>query len=237
MRERTPVSPRTVIQWLLVLLSVLAMAALIVQLRRAQPREAPEFIVEAAEDPGDPASELITCERTLPDRPVTTAIEEVRPLGRVTSTQVIECPDLFDGRVVVYIGEVIGDVLQRDEGAWVLMNDDKYALEVGPLDSHGEFAGYNSGLSVWLDGDLADLAEQPGGPRFRGDVLRVRGVVHRADPQDGGGLTLRAFQGRVLSPAVELSRPVNRPQAIAAIVLGLLTVGAIAYDRIVAGPR
>lgn len=237
MSDRTPVHSRTITQWLVTAALILATAAVIFQVRQQQPYEAPNFVVDAGRDPDDPASDIITCERTLPDRPVTTEVETLDALGRVDSGEVINCPDLFDGRVVVYIGEVIGDVLHREDGAWVLMNDDEYALEVGPLDSHGEFAGYNSGLSVWLEGDLADLVEQPGGPRWRGDVLRVRGVIRRADPDDGGGLTLRAFSGRVIAPAVELERPLNRPQAIVAGVLGTIALATVAYGRITSRPR
>jgi hypothetical protein len=236
-RDRRPVHPRTMVRWLVVLALVVLGVGLVGQLRDAQPYVTPDFIVEGAENPSDPFSTIVTCERTLPDRPVVPTGERPNPVGRVTSSEVIECPGAFDGHVVVYIGEVIGDVLRRDGGAWVLVNDDAYALEVGPLDSHGGFNGYNSGLSVWLEGDLADLIEHPGGPQWRGDVLRLRGVVHRADPADGGGLTLRAFEGRVLSPAIPLSRPLNRPQAIAAGLLSIVAVGMVLYERAVARRR
>jgi hypothetical protein len=76
-----------------------------------------------------------------------------------------------------------------------------------------------------------------GGSDWRGDVLRVRGVVRRTDPADGGGLTLRAFDGSVLAPAVPLSRPVNRPQAVTAAVLAVAALGAVAYERAVARRR
>lgn len=237
MSQRNPVHPRTMLQWLLVVLGLVLLVALLGQLRQAQPYEAPEYIVEGAEDPDDPGAGIVTCERTLPDRPTTPEGQHPDPVGRVTSSEVIECPEAFDGHVVTYVGEVIGDVLGRDGGAWVLMNDDAYALEVGPLDSHGEFRGYNSGLSVWLGGEVAELADQPGGPRWRGDVLLVTGVVHRADPADGGGLTIRAFDGEVLAPAQPLSRPVNRPQAVAAVLLSIVAVGAVGYERLAARRR
>jgi hypothetical protein len=236
-RKRQPVSPTAVLQGLVALGVVLLVIALLGQLRRVQPYEPPEFIIEGSDPVEGPAAEVVTCERTLPDRPVVAGGERPAPVGRVESGEVIRCPDAFDGHVVVFIGEVIGDVLLRDGGAWVLMNDDPYALEVGPLDAHGEFRGTNSGLSVWLEGDLVDLVEQPGGSHWRGDVLRLRGVVRRADPADGGGLTLRAFDGRRLAPAVELSRPVNRPQAVAALLLGLAALGMVGYERAVARRR
>lgn len=235
-RTRSPISPRTVVQWFAVVLIVTITIATIGQIRDAQPYVAPDFVVEGTDTAAE-SLEFVTCERTLPDRPVVTEGQRPEPVGRVTSGEVVKCPDAFDGQAVVYIGEVIGDVLHRDGGAWVLMNDDAYALEVGPLDSHGEFQGYNSGLSVWLDGDLADLVDQPGGSTHRGDILRVRGIVHRTDPDDGGGLTIRAFEGRVLAPAVELDRPVNRPQAVVAGLLAVIAVAIVGYERVVAARR
>lgn len=237
MTSRSPVHPRTALQWLLTVAIVLVVAALIGQLRAVKPHETPTFLVAGAEDADDPSARIVSCERTLPNAPTGDPVGRPAPLGRITSSRVLECPDAFDGQVVTYIGEVIGDVLHRGDGAWVLMNDDAYALEVGPLASHGEFRGYNSGLSVWLDGDLAQLVEQPGGPDWRGDVLQVQGVVHRTDPRDGGGLTLRATEGQVLAPAVALSHPLNRPQAVAAVVLSVVALALVVYERLAARRR
>jgi len=236
---RRRMSPRTATQLLAALAVVVVLAALVGQLRRSAPHEPVDFLVSgAAEDPEAPGSGVLTCERTLPDRPTTPqGIEDAEPVGRVSSTQVIECPDVFDRRVVTYIGEVVGDVLRRDGGAWVLMNDDAYALEVGPMPSHGQLRGYNSGLAVWLEGDLADLAERPGGPGWRGDVLRIRGTVLRTDPADGGGLTIRATDAEVIAEATPLQVPLHRGQALAAAVLGLLAVGAVVLERRTAANR
>lgn len=227
-----PIHPRTLLQWGLALVLVVAVAAVVAQLRRSAPYEPPDFVVEAAQDPDDPAADIVTCERSLPEVPtVPEDVEEVTPVGRVTSSEVLECPAAFDGQVVVYIGEVVGDVLRRRGGAWVLMNDDEYALETGPLRSHGQPRGYNSGMSVWLDGDLRDLVDVTGGPERRGDILVVRGVVHRADPDDGGGLTIRAFAAEVAVEGQSLSVPVHRAQVVVAVLLGLAALVLFVVER------
>jgi len=58
------------------------------------------------------------------------------PDGRLTAAIATACPRLLDGREVLYIGEVVGDVLRREGGAWAQINDDPYALEVGPFGPH-----------------------------------------------------------------------------------------------------
>lgn len=226
--------PRTrlVYRGLGALTAIVLVAVLIVQLRATLPSHDLEFLVDASQAP-ELADDVVTCQRRLPgiEDPDEAQAPAPEPLGRVTSTEVVECPDLFDGALVTYIGEVVGDVLQRDGGAWVLMNDDVYALESGPIPSSGEHHGYNSGLSVWLEGDLAELVERPGGPAWRGDVLRVVGVVNRADPADGGGLTIRARQADVVAPAVSLPKTVHWPQVIAAGVLAALALGVLLWER------
>lgn len=178
--------------------------------------------------------DLVTCERTLPDAPeLREDVAEVEAVGRVRSSEVIECPVAFDGQVVEYVGEVIGDVLRRTGGAWLLVNDDDYALEDGPLSAgHGRFSGYNTGLSVWLPGPPPDL--EPGRSGRRGTIIRVRGVVRRSDPADGGGLTLRALapgSTSIVAPAEAIERPVNRGQAVLAGVLAVAATGVVVAER------
>lgn len=224
--KRQPVHPRTLVQIVVAVLAVVVVAVTIRVVRDAAPQTTLPAVGTATSD--EDAPDVVTCERTLPDAPDTEeAIARVNPVGRVESAEVIDCPDAFDGHVVVYIGEVVGDVLQRDGGAWVLVNDDAYALELGPLSAHDEFSGTNSGLSVWLPAPLPDL--EPGRSDVRGTVIRVRGIVHRADPADGGGLTIRALDADSTAVVAEAQRsdpPVHWGQAVVAVAF-TLGAGAI----------
>lgn len=161
-------------------------------------------------------AELQDCRR---DRPGTPEADAPRPINgrRITSGQVMECPAAFDGRRVSYAGEVIGDLLHRDGGAWVLVNDDDYALAVGPLPGHQVHRGTNSGLTVWLPSDLTDRITGLGQPNQRGDIVHIEGHILRTDPDDGGGLTLRADRLEVLEPSQQVNEPLHLPQAILAL--------------------
>ncbi len=176
-----------------------------------------------------------TEERECTRRDRDTVADELRDnfpeAGRLSSTQVFLCPRAFDGLRVTYVGEVVGDILPRDGGAWVQVNDDRYALEVGPLVGHRERDGFNTGLAVWLPEEYLDEVEQAGRPGRRGDVILVRGTLFRADPDDGGGVTIRAEELEVLSPSVEVEDPLHVPQLVVAIVLGLLAIGGVAWSR------
>lgn len=233
------VHPRVVAQWALAAAAVAATVVTVASLHASTPYLDEQFIVEAADDPTAPGEEIVTCKRRLPDvaQVDLEALEDVEPVGRATSSEIVECPELFDGQVVFYIGEVVGDVLRRDGGAWALVNDDAYAVEVGPLAITGEYRGYNSGLSVWLDESIVPMIDRPGGPDWRGTVLRLRGVVRRTDTQDGGGLTLRAFEGQVLAEARPIARPFHWRQAVAAVVIAALALATIVWERTVARNR
>lgn len=153
------------------------------------------------------------------------------PVGRALSGEVLTCPYEFDGLRVTYIGEVVGDVLARDGGSWLLVNDDPYALQQGPLTAGGTASGTNSGLTVWLPDPLDELADEPGRAEVRGDVLLVTGRVHRTDPADGGGLTIRAEEAEVLADAVAIEVPVHWRQVGAAGVLAVLALAMLWRER------
>src|SRR5690606_33486163 len=124
-------------------------------------------------------------------------IEEIREqhrgvTGRVTSAQVVACPAAYDHLTVVFAGEVVGDLLRRRGGAWAQVNDDAYALEVGPLVGHRELDGFNSGLAVWFPDGLHEFIDEVGRPGVRGEVVLIEGTIRQSDPADGGGITLRA---------------------------------------------
>jgi hypothetical protein len=139
--------------------------------------------------------------------------------GRVSAALVLSCPAAFDGAVVTYAGEVVGDVLVRDGGAWLLVNDDDYALEVGPLPTHRDLRGTNSGLAVWLPADQVTLLGEPGRPGRRGDIIQVVARVARTDLSDGGGLTLRASEMVVLAAGASVDEPLDVAQAVLAGIL------------------
>jgi hypothetical protein len=176
-------------------------------------------------------TETRTCTRRTDDTVAQELREEFPWEGRISSTQVYLCPRAFDGLKVSYVGEVVGEVLPRRGGAWAQVNDDVYALEVGPLVGHRERDGFNTGMSVWLPDGLHQQVEEVGRPGRRGDVILVIGTLHQSDPDDGGGITVRAEELEVLAASVEIEDPLHVPQLIVAIVLAVLAAGTVIWSR------
>lgn len=203
----------------LLIVPALVMLGLVVGLQAFHTATTPpaDEVVGLQEPPPETVRFPHRCQRGRANEALQAARETLTTGGRVTSTQVLACPQAFHGRRVTYVGEVVGDVLRRDGGAWVLVNDDAYALEVGPLPSHNHRRGTNSGLTVWLPDRLVEQVGRVGRPNQRGDVVEVQGHIRRTDPDDGGGLTVHADQLRVLSPAVRLEDPLDVPQLLLAL--------------------
>ena len=163
------------------------------------------------------------------------AAEEIRDAfeagGRVSSTQIYRCPAAFDGLDITFAGEVVGELLGRSGGVWAQINDDAYALETGPLIDHREQSGFNTGMTVWLPDGVHDAIGDVGRADRRGDVVLVRGTLLRADPADGGGITLRADELDVLAPSLEIEAPFHALQAVVAGLLAAVAVMTALWSR------
>ncbi len=176
------------------------------------------------------ASQVRTC---LPHDDAT--VRELRdaqtPRARISSSQVFACPRAYDGLEVTYAGEVVGELLPRTGGVWAQVNDDAYALETGPMVGHREHAGFNTGLAVWVPDGLHERIDGVGRPAMRGDVVLVTGTLLRADPDDGGGVTLRADGLEVLATATAVDVPLHTTQAIIAALLLAVAFAALLWAR------
>jgi hypothetical protein len=190
-----------------------------------------DLVVEGLPPLTPSAAEPRTCLRGVEASGIREIREELSAGERVSSSQIFACPQAFDGLTITYAGEAIGDLLERDGGAWLQVNDDAYALEVGPLARHDDHRGVNTGLSVWLPDGLHEQVSGVGRPDRRGDVLLLEGTLLRTDPADGGGTTLRAERLEVLAPSVELEEPFHPVQAAVALVMGVGTVVALIWSR------
>lgn len=212
-------------------LTVLAVVIVaLVALEGAAPRSDPvDRVVEGVPDLS--IEDERQCIRFTDDMAAQDIREEFGAGGRVASTQIYRCPAAFDGTQISFVGEIVGELLPRQGGVWAQVNDDAYALETGPLSDHRDRAGFNLGMSVWIPDGLHQKIGEAGRANRRGDVVLLRGTVLRADPDDGGGLTLRADDLNVLAPSQEFEPPFHRLQAMVAGVLAVTAMMTTLWAR------
>jgi hypothetical protein len=151
----------------------------------------------------------------------------------VASDELIECPSTYDGVLVSYEGEAVRAVLDRGAHAWLHLNDDRYALDLGPLPEHRTAVGGNSGIPVLVPEAVADRVQIVGDGRHRGDIIAVTGVFRRAHPADGGGPAIRARSARVTQRGDVTARPIDGPR----VVIAVIVCAAALLAALVAHPR
>jgi hypothetical protein len=123
----------------------------------------------------------------------------------VSSSELINNAKQYDGQVVLYEGEAVGDVMVRGEFAWVNLNDGENAV------------------GIWLTKDLAQAVAFTASYKSKGDWLEVTGVFHRACLQHGGDLDIHAQSVKKTSSGRRVEERLNPAKRIFALaLLGLL---------------
>lgn len=187
--------------------------------------------------PGSDPRDVVACPDPVPreGQARDTTAESALPL-RVTSNQLYDCPQAFDGQRVLYRGEVVGALLRRDEGVWAQLNDDVYAELLGPLPAHRDYRGGNAGVGVLLPADVAAQVRFVGGPQTRGDVLEIQGVFNRIDPT-GEVAVIRADGGHVTADGEPFPDPPLADRRIAALLAVTAALALVATERAIARRR
>lgn len=112
----------------------------------------------------------------------------------LSSSELIKNAKEYDGKLIVYSGEVIGDVMLRGEFSWVNMNDGQNAL------------------GVWVNRSLVKEINFTGNYRTRGDILEVVGIFHRVCIEHGGDLDIHAqslrkiVNGRIVKEKINFDK-------------------------------
>lgn len=123
----------------------------------------------------------------------------------ISSDELINNAKAYDGKTIVYTGEVIGEVMLRGEFAWVNIFDGKNAL------------------GIWAAKDLVKEIQYAGSYKFKGDRVEVSGVFNRSCPQHGGDLDIHAVSLQKVLSGRAINQPLNiSKRNFSLVLLGLL---------------
>lgn len=140
----------------------------------------------------------------------------------VGSVELVERPQVWDGRTITFTGEAVRESMVRGDSAWIHLNDDAYAtVAAGPRTT---LAGYNSGLGVWTEAAAAEEVSVFGDYRHRGDLVRAEGVFNAACAQHGGDMDIHASRLEIVSQGGAIPYVVEGWKAPAALALALAAV-------------
>jgi hypothetical protein len=147
------------------------------------------------------------------------------------STALVEDAQNWDGQAVQFTGEAIGEAMRRGAMAWIHLNDDAYGLAGAGVNPG--FAGFNSGIAVWMDSAMASRIASFGDYRRHGDLVEVTGTFHAACPQHGGDLDIHATSLRVVRPGYDTVQLIRPSRMIAAAIMAGLTLGLLLVNLLV----
>ena len=134
------------------------------------------------------------------------------PAETVSSVRLLKNAENFDGKLIQYQGEVVGDVMRRGEFAWVSLSDD-----------HGV-------ISVWTRNELTNKIRWTGDYKTKGDILLVEGEFHRFCIEHGGDTDLHARKLQVVKSGETTQHPVNRKELLSALSLvGIAVITGFIY--------
>jgi len=128
----------------------------------------------------------------------------------LSSAELINNAKNYNGQIVVYRGEVIGDVMRRGKFAWVNVNDGKNAI------------------GIWIEFSQTKDIIYTGSYKAKGDVIEVNGIFHRACPEHGGDLDIHAQESLILEKGAPLPERVSRTKKIVTaaslLILGIVWI-------------
>ncbi|MFA5200325.1 MAG: DNA-binding protein [Candidatus Omnitrophota bacterium] len=122
----------------------------------------------------------------------------------INSIDLIKNSGQYDGKLIVYSGEVIGDVMNRGNFAWVNINDGDNAI------------------GIWMSINLAKEIKITGSYKSRGDILEVTGIFHRACAEHGGDLDIHAQGIRKVSSGRIINHRLNIEKKNQSLILLLI---------------
>lgn len=119
----------------------------------------------------------------------------------VSSNDLIDKAKDFDGKKIVYTGEIIGDILDRGEYTWINVSDG------------------NNAIGVWVKSKDLTGINKVGRYNSKGDTVIITGTYYRACAEHGGDLDIHADKIELIEKGNDVSHKVEPLKGIAAIVV------------------
>jgi hypothetical protein len=157
---------------------------------------------------------------TNPDYPIP---DDQTPVGmEVASTALVENATAWNGRIISFKGEAVGERMVRGGMAWIHLNDDAYMEK--SIEAGAGSEGYNSGQAIWLPSDLAYRIRFFGGYKHQGDLVKITGVFNAACADHGGDMDIHATDLSVVALGHPVAHEIKMPRVVLAASLMLSSV-------------
>jgi hypothetical protein len=109
-----------------------------------------------------------------------------------TSLDLLNNAKQYDGKTINYKGEVIGDVMIRQDYAWLHVNDGTIAI------------------GIWAPKTFIEDIRYAGDYHKKGDIVEVSGTFHRSCSEHGGDLDIHASEIKKVNSGSLVIQPISR---------------------------
>ena len=140
----------------------------------------------------------------------------------VNSASLVENASAWNGRVIVFKGEAIGESMVRGKMAWIHLNDDAYMWK--NIEEGAKLDGYNSGHAVWVRAEVVTKIRFFGDFKHEGDVVKIVGTFHAACSQHGGDMDIHASTLEVVRVGHPVHHVFDTSRAVMAAILLVLAL-------------
>jgi len=131
-----------------------------------------------------------------------TNIAEAAPV--ISAEELLKEAEKYDGKEVIYKGEVIGDIMIRRDCAWINVRDETGAI------------------GIFCPKELVNEIKHAGSYRFTGDIVSVRGTFHHSCPEHGGDTDIHAGRINIIQKGKTISHPLEPKKVKASIILPVI---------------
>ncbi|MDP2924351.1 MAG: DNA-binding protein [Candidatus Omnitrophota bacterium] len=109
----------------------------------------------------------------------------------ISSTEILNNTKQYDGKIIAYEGEIVGDIMMRGAHGWLCIDDGKNAI------------------SGWAKKEVLKDIQYLGNYKTKGDTVRVTGVFNRSCLEHGGDLDIHVQSITKISSGNVVSHTVN----------------------------
>ncbi len=107
----------------------------------------------------------------------------------ILAEELLKEAEKYDGKEVIYKGEVIGDIMIRRDCAWINVRDETGAI------------------GIFCPKELVNEIKYAGSYRFTGDIVSVRGTFQRSCPEHGGDTDIDGERINIIQNGKTISHP------------------------------
>ncbi len=140
-------------------------------------------------------------------------IKAEEPFLRVST--LINNPTKYNGKIVKFMGEVIGEPLGRGNNRWINI-----------LDNEGNAIG------VWLSEDFIKDINYYGKYNIQGDIVEVEGIFHSICKEHGGDTDIHANTFKILEKGHLIKEQIKIQKIYIILLEGVFIIIVLIFFRI-----